>query len=194
MDFGVLMDDRIDLRYINNFLSTEECEHLIKISRDKFAPSQVISDTNDKIDKTTRTSHSFYISKSSDDIIKRIENKVSKLLNRDVEYIEGLQVVNYKPGDFFKEHHDYFHEPYLSKIKNQREFTFFVYLNNFKGNGGQTSFPLLNKEFYPKKGDALFWRNCENINSCYNLSLHQGKAPEIDEKTGLNIWVRFKPV
>jgi prolyl 4-hydroxylase len=113
------------------------------------------------------------------------------MVNLTRSHLEGLQVVKYEPGDYFKPHHDWFQSDYADKIGNQRRYTFFVYLNDVPGGGGETDFPQLNRSFQPKKGDALFWRNCTELNECSELNLHQGKAPLNDVKYGLNIWVRF---
>jgi prolyl 4-hydroxylase len=190
--FGKLVDDRIELRYLENFLTSEECDHLIEISKDKLARSQVIDRADNTVDKA-RTSHSYYIPSSVDGIVQGIEDRIAKMVNKHKGHLEGLQVVRYKPGDYFREHHDWFHPPYRNKVNNQRQYTFFVYLNDIQGAGGQTEFPKLKKEFYPKKGHALFWRNCTSLDECSDLSLHQGKAPISDMKYGLNIWVQFNP-
>ncbi len=190
--FGRTIDDRIGLRYINNFLSSEECDHLVELSKDKFAPSKVINHDHDDVGHD-RTSKSYYIPKSNDDIIKGIENRVSKMTGQPVSHIEGLQVVRYFPGDYFKAHYDWFHPPYRQKIKNQRLYTFFVYLNDVE-DGGETEFPNLQQKFKPKKGHALFWQNCTSIDDCFNLSLHQGSELRKGMKLGLNIWINFKPL
>lgn len=191
--FGTVIDDRIDLRYLKNFLTPDECHHLIEMSKDKLARSQVIDQDDNTVDKN-RTSHSYYIPNGVDEIVRGIEEKISQMTFKTTAHLEGLQVVRYQPGDYFKEHVDWFHPPYRQKINNQRQYTFFVYLNDIEGAGGQTDFPHLKKEFYPKQGDALFWRNCDTLDSCYDLALHQGKAPESSVKIGLNAWIQFYPV
>ncbi len=186
---GEIHDEKIGLQSIPNFLTYYECNHLIYLAINNFSRSTIINGNSDEYDKN-RTSSSYYIPKSYDEIVKKIENKVSLLINMPITNIERLQVVRYKNGEEFKPHFDWFHEPYRSKINNQRIYTFFVYLNDVEQKG-ETVFPNINKSFKPVKGTSLFWKNCESINLCYDEALHQGKAPKNQEKYGLNIWVNF---
>lgn len=74
------------------------------------------------------------------------------------------------------------------KIRNQRQYTLFAYLNDVD-EGGETSFPKVNQTFRPQRGAALFWRNAKDINTPYVDSLHSGDPPRGDTiKYGLNIW------
>jgi prolyl 4-hydroxylase len=191
--FGELIDERIDLRYIRGFITPEQCHHLIELAKDKASRSQVIVGKDTKSVTEQRTSHSFAIPAHFDDVVADIERKASGMVNATPAHVEGLQVVRYQPGDYFKQHHDFFVEPYRTEINNQRQYTFFVYLNDVNG-GGETEFPHLNRAFQPKMGDAVFWRNCTSVvDSCHDEALHQGKAPLHDIKYGLNIWIRFYP-
>lgn len=190
--FGTLIDPTIDLRYIPSFLTQDECDHLISLSKDKFARSQVITGTDTSATTDARTSHSHNLSKAHDITVSSIERRTAELLGADLSQVEGLQTVRYLPGQQFEQHHDWFQPDYRAVVKNQREHTLFVYLNDVHGEGGETDFPLLRRSFKPKRGDALFWRNCTGVDQCHTESLHQGKAPVDDTKYGLNIWVRFR--
>lgn len=186
-----LEDDRIKLYSINNFLSDEECDYFVKVSEGNFKDSKVVQGKNANVlDKNYRTSKSYYIP-VGDKISYKIKQKVGKMLGKGVECIEDLQVVRYLPGEEFKEHHDWFHKEYRNEIKNQREYTIFVYLNDVE-EGGETNFPRIGKQFKPVKGKGLFWKNCDEFDKCNDLNLHQGKAPTKGVKYGLNIWIRFK--
>jgi prolyl 4-hydroxylase len=123
--------------------------------------------------------------------VSGIERRAAQLVGADQSQVERLQTVRYLPGQQFEQHHDWFQPEYRDTIQNQREHTLFVYLNDVEGEGGETDFPLLNRSFKPRRGDALFWRNCTSTDHCHRESLHQGKAPVSDTKYGLNIWVRF---
>jgi prolyl 4-hydroxylase len=192
--FGQTIDERIDLRYVQGFLTPDECAHLISLAGDKLQRSQVIQGEHTDTVTDARTSHSYQVGKSVDSVVQGIESRVSRLVGCTVAHLEGMQVVRYRPGDYFNEHHDWFQDEYRRSINNQRAYTFFVYLNNITGAGGETDFPKLNQTFVPVMGDALFWRNCEAVDRCHIESLHQGKTPLSDTKYGLNIWVRFYPM
>ena len=187
--FGELKNNDIQLRYISNFLNQNECSHLIDIAKDKLSRSKVIDNKEDHYDDS-RTSYSYYLDVAHDNIVKDIEHRVSSLLQISPKNIEALQIVRYENGQEFKEHFDWFQNDYRDKIKNQRQYTFFVYLNDIT-NGGETSFPKLNLSFKPKAGHALFWENCKSYYNCYDKAIHQGKAPKDETKYGLNIWINF---
>lgn len=192
------INDSINLIYIKNFLSPEECQHIINNFKDKVFRSKVISNTNNSVESDYRTSYSYYIPKSHDDIIQRIEQRINKFLQHHVENkdwinnLEPLQMVKYEPGQEFKEHHDWFGQDYIKSINDsQRQFTFFIYLNDVPY-GGETEFTKLKLSFKPKCGGALFWKNCYDENNCIDETMHCGKPPIIGTKYGLNVWVKFK--
>lgn len=61
--FGTIVNDDINLRKIPNFLSPEECDHLINLSKDNMNISMVISEEkNDQI-SNERTSYSYFLKK-----------------------------------------------------------------------------------------------------------------------------------
>lgn len=188
-NFGELKHEKINLRYILDFISRDECEHLISIAKDGLSRSKIIGESEEYSDNT-RTSYSFYFNKSHDDIITKIENRISDMVGKPINTIEAMQVVRYEDGQEFKEHYDWFQDAHCDKIKNQRQYTFFVYLNDVE-NGGETVFPNINTSFNPKIGDAIFWENCKSRYECHTEALHQGKAPIGCTKYGLNIWVNF---
>ena len=189
---AILMDRDIKLYYIDNFLSDNECDHLIESARDRFTRSGIVIG-----EKTgygdARTSNTYHFGKSQDSIIKNIENRVSAATNKSIECLESLQIVKYDSGQQFKEHHDWFQKDYMEMNGNQRQYTFFVYLNDVN-NGGYTRFPRLNLAFKPKKGSALFWQNCATPDMCFEKNLHQGEPPIGEIKYGLNIWINFDPI
>lgn len=189
----ILINKEINLFYIPNFLTAEECDHLIRISQNKFTRSGItINEKNGYGDH--RTSETHYFHKGEDNIIKNIEERASLVVNKPIECIESLQIVKYEDGQEFKEHYDWFNMHYKKAQKgNQRQYTFFVYLNDVE-NGGYTRFPKLNLTFKPKKGAALFWQNCRTHDICFQNSLHLGEPPIGDTKYGLNIWIDFDPI
>lgn len=186
------INDDINLHYLTNFLTDEECDHLIKLSKDKFTRSGYMVN-GQRVIVDYRTSYTYDII-IPDEIVKNIRERVSRITGCSVNCIEPMQVVRYEKGQQFKEHCDWYREASRKKTGNQRRYTFFVYLNDIKYNA-ETKFPLLGLQFNPKKGNALFWQNCETPDVCYEKSLHAGSPPTGDEiKYGLNIWVDFSPV
>lgn len=187
---GLLLNDTIGLRYLPHFLTPYDCNHLITVAEGKFFKSGTIKGKDDTFQNEDRTSYSYYFEKSHDEVIRTIEERVSFLTGKSIDAIERLQIVRYQPGQQYKQHYDWFEDEYRDKIGGQRQYTFFVYLNDVY-DGGETEFPNLGIKVKPKMGDAVFWVNCEKYNKCYDLSLHQGNPPSSGVKYGLNIWIRF---
>lgn len=196
-----LLDDSIELYFLDSFLTNAECDHIVEMANDKFIESKTIGDDNSDIINDHRTSSSFYV-QQNDPVAISILDKVNNFMKSNINFstnwkskTEFLQVVKYEPNQYFKQHHDYFNKKYLAgKVGgNQREFTIFVYLNNVES-GGETHFVNLHKKIKPKKGSALFWRNCNSAQKCLEHSLHEGLPPQTGRKYGLNIWIRFLPI
>ena len=67
---------------------------------------------------------------------------------------EHVQVLQYDPGDFYRQHHDqnaHPHSPWGPRL-----YTFFQYLSDVPGGGG-TRFTELNLTVEAKRGRALMW-------------------------------------
>jgi prolyl 4-hydroxylase len=160
---------------------------------DNFYSSKVIVD-NKQTESSLRTSMSHYIQFPYDNVTKTIEKKVNKFLNfiigEDdwIPLIEHMQIVKYEIGQEFKEHYDYAEGAFQ---KNQRRYTIFVYLNDVE-EGGETKFSQLDKFFFPKEKNAVFWENHDEAGKCYPESIHCGKPPIKGKKYGLNIWIGCK--
>jgi len=181
----------------DNFLTDEECSHIINLAEKSFSPSQVTSGENDVIDKNSRSSYSASIDSAYDDTIRLIEDRVSKLVGVDKGHIEPLQVVRYTKGQQFKPHFDFFDiKTDESRLKSgQRIHTFLIYLNTIPENyGGATVFPKRNIRIYPKKGRAVYFKNGFENGETDSLTLHGGEPILQDNitKYAVNIWIRNK--
>lgn len=192
--------DPINLKHIKNFLSNTECDYIVNAFENKTTRSLVTIGTKDSQIDDIRTSSSYYIPRNDDLVMQSIDAKIIEYMNRHVgtknwlPTLELLQIVKYQEGQEFKEHHDWFDSEFVKKNNNnQRQYTFFIYLNDVES-GGETIFPIINKTFVPKKGDALFWENCKTPEICHNDSLHKGSPPLKGIKYGLNVWIRFHPL
>lgn len=197
------LDIDINLRYIDKLLSDEECDSLIKLSNNKFSNSVVISKSGKSYElNKDRTSQTYFVDET-DPNAKIVRKKIIDFLNKNTsvnkskdwnKFIERTQIVKYDIGQEYKAHYDYFTTEYLMKDSNQREYTIFIYLNDVVGDGGETYFPNLNIKIKPKKGCALFWRNCTASGECLKKSLHQGLPPLEGEKYGMNVWIRMSEI
>ena len=168
---------------IDNALTDEECDSLIKSSKDKLVKSEVMSvDKNgnalNKLDTYSRTSHQYWQPKHKfNKITQKIENLVNSFLKNKItsKQFEDIQVARYKPGQEYKYHYDICDPDYavpehldsckadFNKYNSVRYATVIIYLND-GFNGGETRFTKLNKNIKPKKGKALLFFNC-NLNT-----------------------------
>ena len=192
-----------EILLIKNFLTHEECDHLITHGEPLLKASTVCSEDGDKVDES-RTSWTASIGKelmtenSKDSILQKIYERAAKFCMRPVENIEPIQMVRYKSGQFYNPHYDYLDtsiDIYKKQVKinGQREITFFIYLNDVPdGVGGETYFPKLDKKIKGKKGDAVFWYNIKQNGDLDYQTLHGGNPITKGTKYGLNIWVRTK--
>jgi prolyl 4-hydroxylase len=191
-----IVQDNYIILEINNFLSNEECDEIIKNANEqKLHLSTVISDTNniDTYDNNSRKSYTTWLNKHKNDI--NIDIKISKLAtyltNRPDTHFEDLQVVYYPPGGFFSPHYDA--TPITSDSKTKyREYTLIIYLNDVE-EGGETEFPLINLIITPKKGKAILFRSINENQEIINESLHTGKPVIKGEKWICNKWIHFQP-
>ncbi len=187
---------------VKNFMTPYECDYVINLGEPHIKKSEVCGRNGSKPDKN-RTSMTAHIGKmfldddKYDPILANIRRKAGLFSEKYEKNVEPIQLVRYYPGQFFKAHYDYLDRKvdlYKENIEKngQREFTFFVYLNNVSdGKGGTTHFPKLNKHFKAKKGEAIFWSNMVNGEDDKRM-LHSGTELKEGVKYGLNIWVREK--
>ena len=180
----------------DNFLSDEECEKLINISKEKLERSKTMGASNYAIPEQneTRTSSGTFLKKKENPILEIVDKRISKLINWDVKNLgEDLQILKYTPGQEYKPHYDYFDREFVEKNRyktgwGQRVGTVLLYLNEVE-EGGQTIFPETGINVHPKKGSALFFAYKDNKDS---LSLHGGSPVITGVKWVATKWLRTK--
>ena len=135
-----------------------------------------------------RTSSSTFIEESENEIVVRIENRVSSIMNIPIEHGEGLQILRYTPGQQYKAHNDFF-----KTSDNNRISTLVMYLNDVE-EGGETYFPKLNFSVSPKKGMAVYFEYFYNDQALNDLTLHGGAPVITGEKWVATQWMRKQKV
>ena len=182
------------IRFVSEFLTSEEVQHLISFYKHMLTPSTVSGDKDKQEAHPSRTSSSAYLPAGSanDVVLKAIENRLVILTGIPLPYWETLQLTHYKSGQQYKPHFDWFPES-----SNNRTMTVFVYLNDIPpGEGGSTHFPRLGLNVQPQARSALIWHNClarGNQVHCEENTEHAGTPPTRGEKYGLNCWARTAP-
>lgn len=175
---------------LNNFITPQKCKQIINYANDKLFDSEVIGGKHKEI----RNSQQCWIPKNNSIVIPMFQ-KVSQMFNIPVENAEDLQVVRYRPNQYYNEHHDACCDDddnckrFISR-GGQRKLTVLVYLNNDFGEG-HTNFPNLNIKVKPKVGDAVvFFPLADGTSKCHPLSLHAGMPVTSGEKWVANLWFR----
>ena len=186
--------DDYDVTEIPNFLTNEECDKIIELSKGNMFSSKVYSQNEDLYDNKIRISQQCWLN-DDNSFIKKLTDKIKSYTNMNNNYSEQLQVVNYKPGGFYKPHYDACvgNESTcerMNKEEGPRYLTVLIYLNdNFEG--GETIFPIINKSVKPKKGKAVIFQNVDDNGNIINQALHGGEPVKNGEKWIANKWIKL---
>lgn len=176
-----------------NLLSDEECDQLIALARPKLARSLTVqAKTGGEEVNADRTSNGMFFQRGENDLVRRIEERIGRLLNWPVENGEGLQILHYTPGTEYKPHYDYFDPaepgtPTILKRGGQRVGTLVMYLGE-PDRGGGTIFPDVKLEVAPKRGNGVFFSYDRAHPS--TKTLHGGAPVLAGEKWIATKWLR----
>lgn len=177
--------------HLDNVLGSEECDHLIQLSKERLQPSLVVDQkTGEEKLSTGRTSKgmSFYLAEN--DFIRTIEKRIAEITNYPSENGEGLQVLNYQSGEEYKPHFDYFPRNKVDANRGgQRVGTLLIYLNDVPV-GGETVFSKIGLSIVPKKGSAVYFHYANSKGQVDKLSLHSSIPVLEGEKWVATKWIR----
>jgi prolyl 4-hydroxylase len=178
-----------------NLLGPEECDELIELSRGKLARSNVVNAETGQYDvHPHRTSSGTHFARGENDLIRRLEDRISELVQLPVERGEPLQILHYLPGGEYRPHFDYF-DPALPgneqvlRHGGQRVATLVMYLNNVEA-GGSTVFPKVGLDVLPIRGNAVYFAYCTEQGELDARSLHGGSPVSAGEKWIATKWFR----
>ncbi|KQU84721.1 proline dioxygenase [Variovorax sp. Root318D1] len=176
-----------------NLLSPEECEGLIAAARVRLARSLTVETrTGGEVLNVDRTSEGMFFERGENDIVARLEQRISALLRWPVEFGEGLQILRYAPGAQYRPHYDYFDPgepgtPTILKRGGQRVATLVMYLQEPE-QGGATTFPDVGLEVAPVRGTGVFFSYDEPDPA--TRTLHGGAPVLAGEKWVATKWLR----
>ena len=174
-------------------LSDAECESLIALAKPRLARSLTVqTKTGGEEINADRTSSGMFFQRGENELVRRIEGRIARLVNWPEENGEGLQVLRYMPGTEYKPHYDYFDPkepgtPAILKRGGQRVATLIMYLAE-PDRGGGTTFPDVNLEVAPKRGNAVFFSYGRPHPS--TRTLHGGAPVLAGEKWIATKWLR----
>ena len=184
---------------IENFLTHQECDHLIKRAKPLLKRSTVVSDQmeNGNVNALddARTSKGMFLEKpTKDPILKRIEKRIAELTQLPEDNGEGMQILSYGLYAEYKPHYDFFDPdtPGGAACYNrggQRLASLIIYLAD-TAEGGETIFPYADVSVKPIKGNAVLFYNCTPDGTEDPLSLH-GSAPVLSGEKWVAVkWLR----
>jgi prolyl 4-hydroxylase len=177
-------------------LTDAECEALIELAKPRLARSlTVATKTGGEEINDDRTSNGMFFQRGENELVRRIEARIARLVNWPEENGEGLQVLHYVPGTEYKPHYDYFDPkergtPTILQRGGQRVGTLVMYLAE-PAKGGGTTFPDVHLEVAPKRGNAVFFSYERPHPS--TRTLHGGAPVLAGEKWIATKWLRERP-
>jgi prolyl 4-hydroxylase len=179
-----------------SLLSDVECEELIALAKPRLARSLTVqTQTGGEEVNQDRTSNGMFFQRGENELVRRIESRIARLVNWPVDHGEGLQILQYRPGAEYKPHYDYFDPdqpgtPTILKRGGQRVGTLVMYLGEPEKGGG-TVFPDVHLEVAPKRGNAVFFSYERPHPS--TKTLHGGTPVHAGEKWIATKWLRERP-
>lgn len=176
---------------LDKVLSNQECDQLIEFSKDKLKRSKISSSGEGEVNEI-RTSSSMFFQESENDILEKLEKRISDIMCIPIEHAEGIQILKYTPGQEYKAHFDFFNSA-SKAAKNNRISTLVIYLNDVE-EGGETYFPKLNLSISPKKGRAVYFEYFYNNEDLNELTLHGGAPVIKGEKWVATQWMRKQKI
>jgi prolyl 4-hydroxylase len=174
-------------------LSDDECDAIIAAAKPRLARSETVQmDTGGSEVHAARTSRGMFFERGENEVCKRVEARLARLLSWPVINGEGLQVLHYLPGAEYQPHHDYFDPAKSGTVPivargGQRVATIVMYLNS-PDKGGGTTFPDVGVEVGPVKGNAVFFSYDRPHPS--TKTLHGGAPVIAGEKWVATKWLR----
>ncbi|RVT60923.1 2OG-Fe(II) oxygenase [Niallia taxi] len=176
---------------LDNVLSDQECDKLIEFSKDNLKRSKISSSGEGEVNDI-RTSSSMFFQGNENDILEKLEKRISAIMCIPIEHAEGIQILKYTPGQEYKAHFDFFNSA-SKAAKNNRISTLVIYLNDVE-EGGETYFPKLNLSISPKKGSAVYFEYFYNNEDLNELTLHGGAPVIKGEKWVATQWMRKQKI
>ena len=122
------------------------------------------------------------------------DRRFADLLGVDPRLSEPIQGQRYDPGEYFKEHTDWFAPGTKeftdhTSVGGQRTWTVMIYLNHVV-EGGETLFKRLDRSFSPLPGLGLAWNNLQAAGTPNPFTLHEAVPVMTGSKWVITKWFR----
>lgn len=131
----------------DNFLSEEECQHIVDLAEPHLKRATVCGDVQG-LQSSGRTGSNCWIKHGASAVTSALVERISKLLKVPASHAESLQVIYYDKSQQYRPHYDgWLHDGSAKTIRTltkggQRIWTALCYLNTVP-KGGSTRFTKL---------------------------------------------------
>ncbi|MGN6148575.1 MAG: 2OG-Fe(II) oxygenase [Rhizomicrobium sp.] len=185
-----------DIRAFEGFLPEKLCDWIVERAKTRLEPAKVNmpdSGAGARMENMRTNSHAGFNLAECDIILMLTRARIAAVSGLSPQGLEWPMALNYKPGEEYKPHYDFFDTNARGLAQDvqrfgQRVATFLIYLND-DFDGGETDFPKLDIRYRGKKGDALLFFNVEDGKPDAR-TLHAGLAPTRGEKWLYSQWIR----
>ena len=183
---------------VHNFLSEKEIIYLEDFCRQydkKFQSSFTENENNEEVISLFRTSNFIHLAKAQDATIRRIETRAAELVGMNNLFVEPLQIVRYREGQFFDVHHDagtLLDDGSVELVAPRRFATLFLYLNTLPKGQGHTEFPHddVKLSVRPERGCGVLWCNIDKSGEPDPTTIHKAcPVTGSHVKYGVNVWI-----
>lgn len=209
-----LLNDTPFIGYIDNFLSTEECDNLIELGKLNSVPSEIYStegsgskEVNIKIRDSKTT---YFVDLENKDIVSAnlidlIYTRVSETIGIDKSHFEEFQITSYADSTrHFNGHYDFLIEiadnkSYTEAVQQMcskggnRIGTVLLYLNDVN-EGGETYFPWDQVIVKPEQGKMLYFKYDYDDPVTNLKTYHQALPPISNPKWIITILIAEAPL
>ena len=196
-DTGVQLADDPQVWVFNNFLTPDECLHIVELAEPRMDDA-LVSRLGTNTASNRRTGQVAWVRHDEDDVVRGVIGRVSELVAVPANHAENLQVIHYGETEEYQSHFDAWDiETDKGKEKTarggNRAVTALLYLNEVDGGGG-TGFPKLDLEVDAIPGRMVIFHNLyEGYSTRHRKSLHGGLPVTAGEKWACNLWFREQP-
>ncbi|MBW0143989.1 prolyl hydroxylase family protein [Sphingomicrobium clamense] len=185
-----LPNRKLDLFFVRDFLSDEDCAALCDLIDRNRRPSEIANDMGDAAFRTSETCDL----DAGEPVVQRVETLLTMLTGIPGCFGEAIQGQRYAPGQEFKAHTDTFTPGtpdfyHHCAEQGQRTWTAMLYLNEPEA-GGATRFKVINKTVQPETGKLLLWNNLLPDGNENHATLHHGMKVRSGTKYIITKWYR----
>jgi prolyl 4-hydroxylase len=180
---GEVLSEAPRITIFRSVFTPAECAFLMLVAEPCYERS-LVGSANGDIPDPIRTSDGSTIHWLIEDpAIHALNRRLAALAGNRVEHGEPLQILRYRPGQEYRRHVDWLHDP------NRRILTALLYLNDGY-EGGETAFTRIGLSVRGHAGDVLVFRNGEASGQVDPLSEHAGMPVASGTKYLASRWMR----